>query len=106
VAAFPALSAISGGESFEDWLITSDTASASGTVLSTPAKSGGLAFATYRHRPSSPAVPVASVNEPLLVGTILYGVTGGGDGVIIVGRPIHIGAHGPLIGKLLGLVGV
>jgi hypothetical protein len=103
VAAFPALSAISGGESFEHWLVTSDTASASGAVLSTLAKSGGLAFATYRHGPSDPAVAVASVDEPLLAGTILYGVTGGGDGVIIVGgRPIHIGPHGPLIASCFG----
>jgi hypothetical protein len=103
VAAFPALS---GGESFEHWLVTSDAASASGAVLSTPAKSGGLAFATYRHAPPV-SIPVADVTEPLLAGTILYGIIEGGDGVIFIGgRPVHIGPHGPLIGKLLVLVGV
>ena len=100
VAAFAALA---DGERFEHWLVTSDTASASGAILSTPVKSAGLAFATYRDvKP-----PVADVTEPLLGGTILYGITKGGDGVIIIGgRPIHIGPFGPLIGRLLALVGV
>jgi hypothetical protein len=100
VAAFPALS---GGEKLEHWLVSSDAASASGATLTAPAQSGGFAFASYHHV----ALPVADPTELLLGGTILYGIINDGPGVMVVGgRPIHIGPFGPLIGRLLRLVGV
>lgn len=91
-------------ESFEQWIVSPGGASAATDVLSTPAKSVGLAFATYRHEERSrPSISDLAVLEA----TILFGVIQDGGGkVLIGGKPVPIGPWGPLLGDLLRAISV
>ncbi len=99
-----AFGSIPTGEGFDLWVTSAGGTSAVNDVLTAPAKSGGLAIATYRHT----ALQVPSVNPREGV-IILFGVVNDASGIVIPiggGGPVPIGPWGPFLARLVAAIGV
>jgi len=96
-----AFGSIPTGEGFDDWVASPGGASAVGDLLTAPAKSGGLAIATYRHTGST----IPKVNLPREGVMVLFGVVNDASGVVIpiggAGGPVPVGPWGPFVARML-----
>ena len=94
------------GEGFDDWVSSPGGTSAVGDLLTAPAKSGGLAIATYRRL--GPTVP--RVDLPREGVMVLFGVVNDGGGLVIPigggGGPVPVGPWGPFVARILAAVGL
>lgn len=93
------------GEGFDAWMTSAGGTSAVGDLLTAPAKSGGLAIATYRN--TSTKIP--QVNVPREGVIILFGVTNDAPGVVIPiggGGPVPVGPWGPFVARILTAAGL
>jgi hypothetical protein len=101
-----AFGSIPTGESFDVWVTSAGGASAVADLLTAPAKSNGLAIATYRHTGST----IPKVNVPREGVTILFGVVNDAPGVVIPigggGGPVPVGPWGPFVARMLAAMGV
>lgn len=101
-----AFGSIPTGEGFDDWVTSPGGTSAVGEVLTAPAKSGGLAIATYRATGSK----VPNVNLPREGVIVLFGVVNDAPGIVIPigggGGPVPVGPWGPFVARIVAAAGL
>jgi hypothetical protein len=94
------------GETFDAWVTSPDGTSAVGDLLTAPAKSGGLAIATYRN--SGSKIPKLDLPREGVI--VLFGVTNDAPGVVIPigggGGPVPVGPWGPFVARILAAAGL
>lgn len=101
-----AFGSIPTGESFDAWVASPGGTSAVSALLTAPAKSGGLAIATYRHT----GIKIPNVSLPREGVMILFGVVNDASGVVIPigggGGPVPVGPWGPFVARMLAAMNV